>query len=96
MAETTRKPADAAKAGADDDAAKKAAEQQSEPEPEKHSIEALIEGSQAWLGYSPHLAAGAFAGQHKKHLTLDEARELTKAYAHAEIKLPSAEEDEAA
>jgi hypothetical protein len=67
------------------------------PEVETHSVEALIEGGPAWLGYSPHLVAGALAGQRKKHLTIEEATKLTKRFAERPIELATdadADEDE--
>jgi hypothetical protein len=63
-------------------------------EPEKHTVEALIEGAQAWTGYSPHLVAGALSGQSKKTLTIEETVKLTKRFAEKDIVLSSAEAEE--
>lgn len=69
----------------------KSDEQQPEPDPSEqtHSVEALIEGAQAWLGYSPHLVAGALSGQDKKHMKIDEAIEITRDFAEREIEAPA-------
>lgn len=79
------------KAGSD---AEKAKEPTQAEEAETFSVEALIEGGQAWLGYSPHLVAGALSGQRKKHLTIDDAAKIVRRFAERDIVLPSAEEAE--
>ena len=69
-----------------------------EPSPtgEVFPAERLIEDSTDLTGYQSHEVAGALAGQDKSEFTVDEARELTRAWLETPVEEPAASEEEGA
>lgn len=72
---------------AEKDAAEREAAQKEAAEAEagreEHTVEALIEGSRAFFGCSPHIAAGALNGKAEKY-TAAEAQDLIDAFLAVE------------
>lgn len=70
MADESQKPSEAKSGG------------KKEKEPERFPIQQLADEARAYLGVSRHVAAGAFYGEKRTTLTIDEAKKLVEKFSN--------------